>query len=290
MIINRPMLASAIEDVKKLKYPLIASPKLDGIRAILQDGALVSRTFKPIPNRYIRKVLESLEIDRALDGELVSGNSFQESSSSIMSRDGEPEFTYFVFDSVKDPSEAFHLRIQKIEEVTQKCVHIKRVEQALVLSYEELLEYEDACVKKGYEGVMVRDPKGHYKFGRSSLREGLLLKLKRFEDSEAKILGFEEMMHNTNPGELDAFGNIKRSTSMEGMVGSGMLGAFLVRDIKSNIEFAISTGLSEKQRIDFWNVKDSLVGKMIKYRHQPSGALDKPRFPIFEGLRHEDDL
>lgn len=290
MIIQRPMLASAIEDIKKLKYPLIASPKLDGIRAILQNNLLVSRTFKPIPNRHIRNVLESLDLDYALDGELVSGSSFNESSSAIMSRDGQPDFSYYVFDSVVDTSEAFLSRIKRLEEATKKHPSIKLVEQEIIMSYKDLLEYEKKCLDRSFEGVMVRDPNGFYKFGRSSLREGLLLKLKRFEDSEAVVLGYEEMMHNTNPEELDAFGNIKRSTAMSGLVGSGMLGAFLVRDLVSNVDFAISTGLTEKQRIDLWNVKDSLVGKIIKYRHQPSGALEKPRFPIFEGFRHRDDL
>jgi DNA ligase-1 len=284
------MLASAIEDIKKLKYPLIASPKLDGIRAILQNNLLVSRTFKPIPNRHIRNVLESLDLDYALDGELVSGSSFNESSSAIMSRDGQPDFSYYVFDSVVDTSEAFLSRIKRLQEAAKQHPTIKIVEQEIITSSGDLLEYERKCLDKNFEGVMVRDPSGSYKFGRSSLREGLLLKLKRFEDSEAVVLGCEEMMHNTNPEELDAFGNVKRSTAMSGMVGSCMLGAFLVRDLVSNVDFAISTGLTERQRVDFWNVKDSLVGKIIKYRHQPSGALEKPRFPIFEGFRHTDDL
>ena len=290
MIIQRPMLASAVEDTNKLKYPLIASPKLDGIRAILQNNLLVSRTFKPIPNRHIRNTLESLDLDCALDGELVSGDSFNESSSAIMSRDGRPDFSYFVFDSVIDPSEAFSSRIKRLEEITKRHPSIKLVEQEIIASSKDLLEYEKKCLDRNFEGVMIRDSNGSYKFGRSSLREGLLLKLKRFEDSEAIVLGYEEMMHNTNPEELDAFGNVKRSTAISGMVGSNMLGAFLVRDITSNVDFAISTGLTEKQRIDLWSVKDSLVGKIIKYRHQPSGALEKPRFPIFEGFRHKDDL
>jgi DNA ligase-1 len=284
------MLASAIEDVNKLKYPLIASPKLDGIRAILQNNSLVSRTFKQIPNRHIRNILESLSIDYALDGELVSGSSFNESSSAIMSRDGQPDFDYFIFDSVKESSEAFSSRIKRLEEAAKKHSSIKVVEQRLVSSSEELLAYEKECLDKNFEGIMVRDPNGGYKFGRSSLREGLLLKLKRFEDGEALVVGYEEMMHNTNPEELDAFGKVKRSTAMSGMVGSNMLGAFLVKDLISDVDFAISTGLTERQRVDFWNVKDSLIGKIVKYRHQPSGALEKPRFPIFEGFRHIDDL
>ena len=50
----KPMLAALCEDVTKLRYPVIASPKLDGIRALVIDGQLVSRTLKPIPNRYVQ--------------------------------------------------------------------------------------------------------------------------------------------------------------------------------------------------------------------------------------------
>lgn len=290
MIITRPMLASAVEDFVKLKYPLIASPKLDGIRAILQSNSLVSRTFKPIPNRHIRETLEKLSIDFALDGELVSGFSFNESSSAIMSRDGKPDFTYYVFDCISNPLDPFAKRISSLNDISKIHPSLKAVEQKIIRCHEELSAYEEECFKLGFEGLMLRDPKGHYKFGRSSFKEGLLLKVKRFTDSEAEIIGTEEMMHNTNPIEVDAFGKTKRSTSLDGMVSSGMLGAFLVRDINTKIEFAVSTGLTERQRIDFWNAKDTLLGTIIKYRHQPCGALDRPRFPIFEGFRHKDDL
>ena len=53
---------------------------------------------------------------------------------------------------------------------------------------EELIDYEQGAVEDGYEGVMLRDPSAPYKYGRSTVRKGYLLKLKRFEDSEAEVI------------------------------------------------------------------------------------------------------
>jgi len=68
----------------------------------------------------------------------------------------------------------------------------------VINSAEELDAFEAACLRDGFEGVMLRSPSGRYKFGRSTLKENLLLKLKRFEDAEAQIIGFEELSHNAN--------------------------------------------------------------------------------------------
>ena len=44
----KPMLASQIDDLSSVKYPVYASYKLDGIRAIIYQGVAYSRSLKPI--------------------------------------------------------------------------------------------------------------------------------------------------------------------------------------------------------------------------------------------------
>lgn len=292
-MITRPMLASAIEDINKLDYKngLIASPKLDGIRALVIDGKILSRSFKPIPNKYIQKTLSIPELN-GCDGELMVGSTFNESSSGVMSQSGEPNFTYYVFDYVDSLTKPFHKRINLAKEICHRHSHLKLqiVGHRLVSSPEELSAYEEECIALGYEGLMVRSANSPYKCGRSSVKEGYLLKLKRFEDSEAEILSYDELLHNQNPEERDAFGKIKRSTKAEGMVPADMLGAFYVRDIHTGLLFNVSTGITESERKLFWAQKDNLIGKIVKYKHQPSGAKDTVRFPVFLGMRHEDDL
>jgi DNA ligase-1 len=84
----KPMLASPAPET--IKFPVLASPKLDGIRCIIRDGVAVSRNLKPIPNVYIQKSLAGLP---PLDGELIVGppvgnDVWNRSNSGVMSRDG----------------------------------------------------------------------------------------------------------------------------------------------------------------------------------------------------------
>lgn len=118
--------------------------------------------------------------------------------------------------------------------------------------------------------------------------EGYLLKLKRFEDSEAVVVGFEEKLTNTNTQERDELGHAKRSKVKVGMVPAGTLGALRVRR-PDGVEFSIGSGFDDAFRTKAWEERETLVGRLVKYRHQPHGALEAPRFPVFLGFRHEDD-
>ena len=93
----------------------------------------------------------------------------------------------------------------------------------------QLAAYEEKCLAEGYEGVMIRTPDSPYKCGRSTEREGWLLKIKRFEDDEAVVLETYEGLSNLNPAERDAFGRTKRSSCKENKVGRGELGGFVVQ-------------------------------------------------------------
>jgi DNA ligase-1 len=43
-------------------------------------------------------------------------------------------------------------------------------------------------------------------------------------------------------------------------------------------------------RITLWQQRDALIGRMVKFKHQPSGAKEAPRFPKFIGFRETWDL
>ena len=78
MQIQKPLLASAF-DPDKAQFPYLATPKIDGIRFLMIDGQAVSRSFKPIRNRYIQERLECLP--DGIDGEITCGDNFQVSLS-----------------------------------------------------------------------------------------------------------------------------------------------------------------------------------------------------------------
>jgi DNA ligase-1 len=230
-----------------------------------------------------------------VDGELIVGNTFHESSSGVMTREGQPNFQFAMFDYVTgDLKRGFSKRYQDLIDMVKHSAfegkHFSIVAHELISCVDELKAYEEKVLAEGYEGVMLRSLSGPYKCGRSTLKEGFLLKLKRFMDSEARILGYEEQMHNTNEAKTDAFGNTERSQAQSGLIPKGVLGTLIVRDLETDVEFKIGTGFDDSLRLNLWANRDSLVGKLVKYKYQPSGVKDAPRFPTFLGLRSEDDL
>ncbi len=84
-----PMLSGTVDDVTSLRYPLLASPKLDGIRATVQGGVVLSRNLKPIRNAHTQALFGRKEYE-GLDGELIVGpphapDCFLRTSSGVMS-------------------------------------------------------------------------------------------------------------------------------------------------------------------------------------------------------------
>lgn len=285
-------------DFGKIKYPVYASPKLDGIRCSIVEGRALSRTLKQIPNKDIYDAL-SKEHFEGLDGELIVGSPtsptvYNETVSKVMSHDkGLEDVTYYVFDMHNSPLE-YTGRMLSLAKFTADRVRaripIVQLEQKWIATEDEMIGYEAHCVGMGYEGIILRSPTSPYKHGRSTVNEGYLLKVKRFEDSEAEIIGFEEEMFNGNEAQTNELGRTKRSSAKAGLVGKGTLGAFLVRDVVSGIDFAIGTGLTALQRGVFWQRQDEYLGKIVKYKFFPVGVKVAPRHPVFLGFRDPKDM
>ena len=284
----KPLLAAAT-DGKGLRYPLTASPKLDGVRALIIDGVVVSRSLKPIPNKHVQASLGGVKKFNGLDGELIVGppgakNVFQKTTSGVMSIEGKPDFKFHVFDQFTTDA-GFDYRYNLLGGVIRYSRWMTLVPHLRVTSAEELDTLEARWLAAGYEGVMLRDPYGPYKQGRSTLKEGILIKLKRFADSEAVVVGFTQLMTNTNEAVRNELGHLERSSKKDGMKGAGILGALKVRDMKTGVEFEVGTGYTEEQRARLWKIRAALVGKLLKYKYQPVGVKEKPRFPVFTGFR-----
>jgi DNA ligase-1 len=290
------MLAETIDNVETTKFPALASPKLDGIRCVILGGKALSRKFKAIPNTFVRTWLEA-NLPDGIDGELmVKGATFNEVQSAIMSEDGEPDFEFHAFDHVLDGDleEAFESRYNRLISLVASIEsnRLQLVPHIRVNNVKELLDFEEKCLDAEYEGVMLRSPQGGYKCGRSTLKQAWLLKLKRFADSEAVILGFEELMNNNNEKVKNELGLSKRSSHKAGKTGADTLGKFKVRDVTSGAEFEIGTGegLTQALRKEIWENRDSFLGKLVKYKYQPAGQKDLPRFPVWLGFRDERDV
>jgi len=279
-------------ELDKLKYPLMASPKLDGVRCCIRDGQALSRTLKPIPNCSVRRWLGLPHLN-GLDGELIVGSPtsktcYRDTVSGVMSYEGEPAFTYYVFD-LTDYDKGFQERYAELGRAFTNTYHIRRLPHTIILNEAELLAYEEQQIAEGYEGVILRGMNSPYKFGRSTIKEGGMLKVKRFVDNEAEIIGFEEEMFNGNEATTNELGRTKRSSHAAGKVGKGTLGAFLVRDAATGIEFSVGTGLTADERALCWRDRHALVGELIKYKSFEVGVKDRPRHPVFLGFRDRSD-
>lgn len=292
----KPMLAYTIEDTSKISYPCFASIKLDGIRVVILNGVVHSRSMKPIRSKAVQEIFGK-ECYNGLDGEILYGdwnapNVFNLTTQTVMATELKPEFDkselcMAVFDYVLS-SHCYALRNMQAEDRVKHGTQMEMLTQIEVYSEKELLEYEAYALNNGYEGIMVRSINGPYKQGRSTQKEGTIGKLKRFSDDEAVVTGFEEKMHNTNEAKTNELGRTQRSQSQEGMVGAGTLGALICTC--KGIQFTMGSGFDDAGRAEVWANKEKYLGKLAKFKHFEVGQKDSYRFPIFQGWRDEDDL
>lgn len=285
----RPMLAETA-DLEKLKFPLIAQPKFDGIRCIvLPDVGPVTRTLKPIPNHYIRQMLEQYT---HFDGEIVTYTTgvidpLNVVQSKVLSAEGMPDFTFHAFDHIADVDAPYEERQSNLIPDGDR---VRMVRSEVMSSLDALMMYEDRLVSQGWEGAILRAPGSRYKFGRSTVREGILLKMKRFSDAEATVIGIVEKMTNANTLGCDERGYAKRSSAKSGLVPAGTTGALKVD--WDGTQFDVGTGFDDALRLAIWEAPSRYIGKNVTFKYQRVGPNGKPLLPVFKAFRdardHED--
>lgn len=287
----KPMLAGKA-NLKKLKYPLFASPKLDGVRGMVSEDVLRSRSWKEFPNPFVQDRF-SIGFYNGLDGELILGEPrakdvYRVTNGALQRHEGTPDVKFYVFDEF-DNTDPFTKRLANLVDFIGE-EHIIVVDQEVINNEKELLKYEEEMLEEGFEGIMTRTPDGKYKFGRASENSQELLKLKRFEDSEAVIISVYEEMHNANEAKKNAFGRTERSSHQDNLVGKGTLGGLVVKDLKTGVEFSIGSGFDAADRAELWKSRKKLPGQIVKYKFFAVGVKDKPRHPVYLGPRNEWDL
>lgn len=285
----RPNLAGKFCPVKQ-KFPCLASPKIDGIRALGTEGGLLSRTLKLIPNAFTQDRFKDCV---GLDGELVVGsltdpNCMQKTTSGVMARKGEPDVTLYVFDRWDMKGIGY---VDRFSTIKTDNFHAVLLPQKLIQNQAELDKFEAECIALGYEGIMVRSLAGKYKMGRSTPNEGGLLKVKRFSHGEAEIVGFEELMHNENETYTNELGNDVRSSHAENLVPSGRLGSYRVYHPAYTETFSISCGsMTHAQAKWAWDNRHATLNTITRFKHFDHGVKNVPRHGIWAGFRHNEDL
>jgi len=198
-----PMLAGKWEDRKdKIQYPIFSQPKLDGIRCIVTKDGMFSRNGKEIISApHIRKALDKLfkhEPDTILDGELYA-DKFANDFNAIVSlvkktkptdadlKRSEKNIEYHVYD-IPSVDGTFKQRCIELDEIAldfPKCV--KLVETHIVKNEDEVTEWYEDYIERGFEGQMLRVNDVY-----ENKRSKFLLKHKSFVDEEYTIIDIVE--------------------------------------------------------------------------------------------------
>jgi DNA ligase-1 len=235
----------------------LMSEKLDGVRAYFDGKQFLSRQG----NRYLAPdwFTAGLPLE-PLDGELWIGRkSFQRTVGIVRRQDAADlwkEARFVIFDAPGEDGD-LEQRLKLVELIMEINRPAYAVAHAhIVCRGKDHLEAEmDRIEKLGGEGIMLRRPGSRYETGRSST----LLKVKRFRDSEAQVVGHE-------PGKGRH---------------QGRLGALLVR-MTNGIRFAVGTGLSDAER-----AQPPAPGSVIRFRYQELSDSGVPRFPSYLGPRED---
>lgn len=296
----KPMLGTSITRAELestlARTPLLVSNKLDGIRALIRDGVVLSRSLKPIPNPHVQALFGRPELE-GFDGELICGEPFandvfRATTHGVMSETGEPDVHYYVFDIWNLPNTPLHDRAaqvrQRVLSPALDGMRVKLVSQTVVRTLDEVDARFESVLALGYEGLVLRHPMSLYKNGRSTTKEAGLLKMKPFVDAEAEVIGMVELESNQNEAFKDELGRTKRSTAKAGKVAMDTMGALVCRT-PEGIEFEIGTGFSAAERHAFWR-DTRIIGKIAKYKSLIIGVKDKPRSAVFLGFRDRKDM
>ncbi|MFT2090183.1 DNA ligase [Paraglaciecola sp. 2405UD69-4] len=231
------------------------SEKLDGIRARWTGSKLITRSGNTInaPAWYTKDFGEHI-----LDGELWLKRNGFEQTTSIVLRDTPTQ------DWERVKFMLFDLPAHK-GDFTQRLTHLKNLVEASHSPYlfliphfkltnkSELMTKLDTLVAQGAEGLMLHHQHALYENGRSTK----LLKLKKHQDAEAKVIG-----HIPGKGKYQ-----------------NMLGALLV-ELENGLQFKIGTGFKDLQRQN-----PPEIGAIITFKHYGFTAKGVPRFASFMRVR-----
>lgn len=167
----RPLLAHVYEP-HRVTYPCYVQPKLNGVRALYQNGRFQSRDLQPFPEALLAHIAKPLkEIfppNVILDGELyVHGWSLQRILGAITpirkeQREDTIQVGYHVFDVV-DFTKPFIERWQVAADADQRCVlglcpnvRFMAVNTIHIANKKLADELYARFVSEGYEGMMYR--------------------------------------------------------------------------------------------------------------------------------------
>ncbi len=236
----------------------LVSEKLDGLRTYFDGKNLISKqgNIYNAPKWFTKNFPPE-----ALEGELWIGRGKFEEVSGIVRNESDDNQNWqkihlMLFDMPKH-SGTFKQRLKKMQDLVRKSnsQYLKVIEQSEITDKKSLIKRLNEVVKNGGEGLMLHRGDSLYK----TTRNNDLLKLKTFEDAEAKVLAITE-----GKGKYQ-----------------GMMGALLVEN-EERIKFKIGGGFSDEMRRN-----PPKIGAIITYKYYGKTKNNKPRFASFLRVRED---
>ena len=256
---NAPALLLA--EVWRPGLPLLdywISEKYDGVRGYWNGRQLLSRGGQAIsaPAWFTAGWPAT-----SMDGELWAGRGQFAKAQSTTAQATPDEaawrgMRFMVFD-LPEAAGTFDERLPRLQAVVARIAQpwVVAVPQQKLSDEKELTALLGRTVRAGGEGLMLHRGDSLYRGGRS----GDLLKLKPYEDAEARIIGYR-----AGQGRWQ-----------------GMTGALLVQ-APDGRRFALGSGLNAAQR-----ARPPAIGSWVTYRYQGLHASGMPRFARFIRVRDE---
>jgi len=274
----RPMLAHEFQ--KRGGYlkdgdPVFLQPKRDGVRAVAtctKSGvSLLSRGGKPIPGvpHIVKELKRLMAPGNMLDGELFSKGLLLEEIMSMVTKAPKGQeherLELWVFDRPSERTQGYGRRFVWSWQPSG-TPHVRKVETLSIDFSKKVLEtYHGMCIKDGFEGVVIRpNDNSPYEHKKSAN----LLKYKKFQDAEFKVVGFHEGRGKLK-GHLAAF-------EMEIKTQDGM------KTFKAKMDG--ETAVLKK----FWKTRAGCIGKMATVKFQTLTKYGIPRFPVVKCIREEE--
>lgn len=224
-----PMLAFKFKDIKNPEFPYYAQPKLNGVRCLVKiDQSIKTELNVKLCSRggqyykilhldhelctlFMKLQQEADSFNFILDGEIykhgiplqdISGAARSEDSSMFASNNW---LEYWIYDIIRiDKQETQDERLENLtilSKYVENNPHIKVINTYIVDNKDEVKHQHDIAIQQGYEGLILRNPKGEYEFNQRSRN---LLKVKQYEDAEFVIIGCK-VDENKSIGESFCF-------------------------------------------------------------------------------------
>lgn len=280
---------------------LIMQPKIDGMRCMFDEGVAKSRSWKPLSNRYLQLLAQQKQYQMdGLDGEVISGhyydpNSFRKSMSGIRSEEGSSKFTIYLFDFFYQPLREYVERrviVEKLVDAYGPYIHgpnwtaqLVLCPQTIVTTLDEIYEEEARLLAAGWEGGILRHPNRAYKFGRSTALGMELVKVKRRDYVDARVVGYAQRFENQNEAFKNELGLTSRPTYKEGKIALPMLGALYLELLDGSgiqTKCGVFRGLSHEDLRTLWDERESLPGRYCEVSvDKASGGYDSARTPVW---------